>query len=531
MKRKLLIVTVLAFVMNNLFAQNLTSGNLIVVRIGDGVTALGGTASAVFFDEYKPDGTFVQSVPLRTSIDGVNKRLTLSGDKADEGYITLSPDREKIALFGYDCDPGTTNPSGTAVATINRVIGVLTADKAVNTTKYFNNIFNAVVARSAVANGENLWVTGGGYGIVHTTYNATGAATTNTNLTSGTQTGRVLSIYGGQLYTSTLASGYRMAKVGDGIPTTAGQSLTNLPGLPTTGNPLGYVFVDQNPSIAGVDVLYVADAGGGLIKYSFNGTNWVSNGSIAGTYRGITARVIGSDVLLYGTRSTTTDEFFSLTDNGGHNAPFSTTSVTVLATAATNTIFRGITFAPGTNVLPVSFGEFKGKAIRGAIQLEWETLSEQNNSRFEVLRSQDGKFFEKIGEVKGAGTSNTKLLYSYEDKASIAGNNYYRLRQVDTDGEYSETGIIVVKQSGRSASLQVYVSNGVLKAGIYSSVSGVGKLSVFDLSGKRLYEEQLKLIGGNQEYVIESRLSGRPGVYIAVFTNPQETITQKFKKE
>ena len=444
MKKKLLIL--LVFVANNLFAQNLTSNNLIVVRIGDGSSALGTTSAAAFFDEYKTDGTLVQSVPLPTSVQGVNKRLTLSGDKTDEGYISLSPDADKIALFGYDCDLGATAPSTTTSASVNRVIGVLTADKSVNTTKYLNSMFSTVVARSATVSGDNLWVTGGNTGIVHTTYNSTGAITANTILAT---TGRVLSIYDGQLYISSLGSGVRMGKVGTGLPVTTGQTITSLPGYPTGASdaPFQYVFSDQNVSIPGVDVLYVADALRGLLKYSFDGTDWVYNGVITGgSYMGLAARKVGSSMQLYGTRrigssaSTYQFQLFTITDDGGHNASFSNTVVTTLATAGTNTVFRGITFTPGTNTL----------------------------------------------------------------------------------------GIAEVKQNIKQTDLQVYASAGVLRAGIYSSLLGPGKLVIYNLSGNRLYEKSLDLVTGFQEHIIGTGLNYPSGVYIAVFTNSKQTVSQKF---
>ncbi len=515
---------------NNTYAapNHFTADNLILVRVGDGVSALGSTSAPVFFDEYKTDGTFVQSIPLRTSVDGVQKRLTLSGDKTDEGYISLSPDGDKVALFGYDCDPGTLSPSGATSAAVNRVIGVLTADKSVNTTKFINNMFSGVVARSAAVSGDNLWVTGGGSGIVHTTYNSTGAGTTNTTLTS--TTGRVLSIYNGQLYASSIGA-YRMGKVGTGIPVTTGQTITSLPGYPTANpdNPFQYVFADQNTTIPGVDVLYVADATRGLLKYSLDGTTstWVHNGTVTGSYMGLTGRKVGSSMVLYGTRNigSNTFQLFTIADSGGHNASFSSTTVTGLSTAGSNTVFRGIAFTPGTDVLPVSMGQFNGKIGKDKVLLEWETYSEQRNSHFEILRSHSGDNFNKIGEVKGAGNSNSRHQYSYEDKIPLAGNNYYRLRQVDTDGAYSETDVIVVKQGEKPTELQVYATEGILRARLYSSIAGPGKLSVYDISGKRLYEESLDLVSGYQDHLLGSGYHS--GIYIVVFSNSKEAVSQK----
>ena len=45
-------------------AAGFTPGNLVVVRVGAGATALSNAATQVFLDEYSPTGGLVQSVPL-----------------------------------------------------------------------------------------------------------------------------------------------------------------------------------------------------------------------------------------------------------------------------------------------------------------------------------------------------------------------------------------------------------------------------------------------------------------------------------
>src|SRR5260221_102810 len=94
-------------------ASAFTPGNVIVYRVGDGVTALGSTATAVFLDEYTPAGTLVQSVAMPTTPSGSNRRLTASGAATSEGFLTLSSDGKFLALTGYDAALGTAAIAGT----------------------------------------------------------------------------------------------------------------------------------------------------------------------------------------------------------------------------------------------------------------------------------------------------------------------------------------------------------------------------------------------------------------------------------
>jgi len=90
----------LLFCATNAFA--FTAGNVVVVRI---VNSAG--AAPVFLDEYKPDGTFVQSVALPTAANGANRPLTLEGGRVTTGLMTRTMYKEYLVLAGYAATPGT----------------------------------------------------------------------------------------------------------------------------------------------------------------------------------------------------------------------------------------------------------------------------------------------------------------------------------------------------------------------------------------------------------------------------------------
>ena len=65
--------------------------------------------------------------------------------------------------------------------------------------------------------------------------------------------------------------------------------------------------------------------------------------------------------------------------------------------------------------LPVELASFKASSQNGNATLYWVTASEMNNEKFVVERSQDGKTFGRVGEVKGRGTSSIASNYSFTD--------------------------------------------------------------------------------------------------------------------
>lgn len=91
--------------------------------------------------------------------------------------------------------------------------------------------------------------------------------------------------------------------------------------------------------------------------------------------------------------------------------------------------------------LPLTWSSFTAfKEDKNAL-LNWSTFREQNTSNFIIERSADGVTFEQLGSVKAAGNSSYVRNYSLTDKSPHDGINYYRIKQVDTDGHFSYSQI------------------------------------------------------------------------------------------
>jgi hypothetical protein len=88
------------------------------------------------------------------------------------------------------------------------------------------------------------------------------------------------------------------------------------------------------------------------------------------------------------------------------------------------------------SILPVELAKFDVEyySDEHATYINWKTISELNNDRFEVQRSTDGENFETIQVIKGAGTTSMETEYISVDADPIIGVNYYRLKQVDFNG-------------------------------------------------------------------------------------------------
>lgn len=105
--------------------------------------------------------------------------------------------------------------------------------------------------------------------------------------------------------------------------------------------------------------------------------------------------------------------------------------------------------------LPVTWYSFEGVAKSQYNELEWKTATEENNEGFSVERSADGVSFEEVGWVNGNGTTTDQNTYLFQDTNVFDGANYYRLKQIDYDGNFEYSKIISVISVAKDNGIQI----------------------------------------------------------------------------
>ncbi len=156
-------------------------------------------------------------------------------------------------------------------------------------------------------------------------------------------------------------------------------------------------------------------------------------------------------------------------------------------------VFSPVTFgsAAGINPLPVELTKFSASVEEPGVRLIWETASETNNDYFTLERSDNGKEYDLVERVKGAGTSSVSHGYSVLDLRPYSGTIYYRLRQTDFDGHYEYPGLLSVSDQTLDP----------------------GSFRVYDLAGRMLREERNTAYDKDLLLRFNS-LQLQPGLYI-----------------
>ena len=136
--------------------------------------------------------------------------------------------------------------------------------------------------------------------------------------------------------------------------------------------------------------------------------------------------------------------------------------------------------------LPITLLSFTGQEEKGKVKLNWETTQELNNEYFNIEHSLEGINFKKIATVNSKGNTSTGHAYEQEDNQNINGKHFYRLKQVDVDGKFTYSPIVVVKLAGKKLSIypnpvvnEININGGeVLKNTQYKIVNQAGKIVI-----------------------------------------------------
>lgn len=137
--------------------------------------------------------------------------------------------------------------------------------------------------------------------------------------------------------------------------------------------------------------------------------------------------------------------------------------------------------------LPIALVSFDAEVVNGMVNLTWETSSEFENDFFMVERSHDGKTFETLTKVDGAGTSDRPLKYHVRDANPYHGTSYYRLSQTDYDGTIAYFKVVIVKIETFAEVTKLYPNpvdkDDLLHVDYFAEEDGLVKISIIDPHG------------------------------------------------
>lgn len=178
------------------------------------------------------------------------------------------------------------------------------------------------------------------------------------------------------------------------------------------------------------------------------------------------------------------------------------------------------------NALPVEFLYIRAKQEMSENRIDWATAMEENNSHFIIQRTHDGASWESLDEVGGAGFSSNVLKYTYLDQNPYSDVNYYRIKQVDYDGKFDFSQIVMVNSLVEQANvnLKLYPNPAVDYVHVtWGEEEETGKIVLLGLNGSVVAEQ----FPDQHNAMTFDLTSVKDGVYFIQFVGSSSTKTER----
>ncbi|MEX0811489.1 MAG: DUF2341 domain-containing protein [Chitinophagales bacterium] len=179
------------------------------------------------------------------------------------------------------------------------------------------------------------------------------------------------------------------------------------------------------------------------------------------------------------------------------------------------------------DALPIKLSYFRAELWDDkSVMLTWETYTEINNDYFTIEHSTDGSAFAPIGKVQGAGNSTDILSYEFLHENAEQGENYYRLKQTDYDGQFEYFDIKSVYLEAGGGIDDIYVDrvgpnpfNSELALRYFSSGVRIMSVKMYNLSGAIVLAEEHSAHVGSNKIQLSGLSSLSQGTYLLEITD------------
>jgi len=139
----------------------------------------------------------------------------------------------------------------------------------------------------------------------------------------------------------------------------------------------------------------------------------------------------------------------------------------------------------------------------------------------------------EIGQVPGYGTTSQEQYYQFNDLLPLSGKSWYRLRQVDIDGKFSYTPVLMINRDFSIPQPVRLYPNPVNGTSVYlnfkSSKAGEQTYMLYNQAGMLLKQFTINLMAGTQ--LIELQTGPLPAGIYTIRQIGNATLSLNFVKQ
>jgi autotransporter-associated beta strand protein len=216
---------------------------------------------------------------------------------------------------------------------------------------------------------------------------------------------------------------------------------------------------------------------------------------------------------------------------GTSNTPVGTAYKTLTHSGYTGT-FSPFDISESSFPMPVTLINLSASCASSKVELSWQTASEWHSDYFQVEYSLDGTEWLALEKVPAAGNSTSLQQYTYSDLTPSRLMRYYRLKQVDLNGQYEIYGPIASECIVDGMDFTIYPNPSSTSATIQllNTKKETAEIKLLDISGKEFWSQELELVNGTTSMVLSTE-NLAPGIYIIVLSSKDGILTNKLVVE
>lgn len=181
-----------------------------------------------------------------------------------------------------------------------------------------------------------------------------------------------------------------------------------------------------------------------------------------------------------------------------------------------------ITFARASRLpmLPVTGLQASAQRTGNNINVQWQTLSENNTKNFITEKSSDGINWSSLDTTNAAGFSQTKIVYNTTD-TKPGTINYYRVKQVDMNGHFTYSNVVSIAVKANSVEAKTFPNPFVnqLQVDLISTGNQKLQINLTDASGRKLIQKAWLVAKGNNSIILSEVKQLTSGVYFIDIRN------------
>lgn len=188
-------------------------------------------------------------------------------------------------------------------------------------------------------------------------------------------------------------------------------------------------------------------------------------------------------------------------------------------------------------ILPIEMLAFQGAEADGFVQLDWQTQAEENNVGYYVQRMKGGtnQQFEEIGFVAAAPDNAGNGTYLFTDTDYARNNvNYYRLRQLDSNGLSHFHRVIEVRTGGATDLAAPILFPNPFKNAVTIRFSEIGadagRVELYDLNGRKVFAQNWAAGQQPDDLVLDTEALA-PSVYMYRIVVGKQVFSAKLLRE